>query len=221
MAFYEDRIFPRILDLLSRGIEPDRAMLAGKAAGRVLEVGFGTGANLPHYAGPVSEVVGVEPGGGMLRRAEQRLADLRVHGRGPAAVALHGGSAEALDFPDASFDTVLAFLVLCTIPDAAAALREARRVLKPGGRLLFFEHVRSPDAGVARWQDRVNPLWRKLACGCHLNRDTGQLIETAGFRFTELNAGYHPGMGPKLSSYVVYGEAVTPARRTAEQKSTR
>lgn len=207
MAFYEDRVFPRILDLLSRGIEQDRTAVAGRATGRVLEFGFGTGANLAHYGDAVTEVVGVEPGTGMVSRTQQRLDRLRADGVRLPPLQLHRGSAEALDFPDGSFDTVLAFLVLCTIPDAAAALREARRVLKPGGRLLFFEHVRSPDAGVARWQERINPVWKKIACGCHLNRDTRRLIEAAGFRYSALDATYNPRMGPRLTGFVIQGEA--------------
>lgn len=211
MAFYEDRVFPVILDFLSRAIEPDRADIAGRATGRVLEYGFGTGANLPHYGAAVTEVVGVEPGGGMVERTHQRLANLRTGGSRVPPVTLYQGSAEALDFADGSFDTVLAFLVLCTIPDAAAALREAHRVLKPGGQLLFFEHVRAPDPGVARWQDRINPLWNKVACGCHLNRETRTLIDAAGFAYRELTAAYNPRMGLKFGSFVIQGEAIKPA----------
>lgn len=208
MSLYADHLFPRLLDLLSRALEPDRAAVIGRARGRVLELGFGTGANLPHYGAGVTEVVGIEPGTGMTHRTRQRIAQLQAAGRPVPDFDLHQGSAEALPFRDQSFDTVVAFLVLCTIPDAATALHEARRVLRPGGRLLFFEHVRAPEPQLARWQDRIDPVWTRIACGCHLNRDTRALIDGSGFSFHDLEAAHHPRMGPKLSNFVIQGQAV-------------
>ena len=149
-----------------------RRLLAG-AWGAVLEIGGGTGANLAHYR-DVDRVTITEPDPFMRRRLEQKLTGARV----PVEVSASG--AEALPFSDGSFDTVVSTLVLCTVPDQGAALDEVRRVLRPGGRLLFIEHVRAAGAA-ARWQDRVEPLWRRLHGGCHPNRDTVAAIEEAGF----------------------------------------
>lgn len=190
MSFYADHIFPHVLDLATRPFWPQRKEVIAGCRGRVLEVGIGTGANLPHYGPDVTEVVGIEPDAAMLDRARQASRKLPLSF--PLTLAV--GDAQALDFPDESFDTVLMCLVLCTIPDPLRALREARRVLKPGGQLLFLEHVRSPDQGVAKWQDRLTPAWKHLACGCHLNRDTAATFREAGFRFQSLRRYDHPKM---------------------------
>jgi len=212
-SFYEDRIFPVILDVALRKLAPDRQRVVNNLRGKVLEIGVGTGANLPHYH-PDVEVVGIEPGAAMLSKAQQR-ADRLTKERSTKApvpkVTLQQASAEALPFADQSFDQVLMFLVLCTIPDSRRAVAEAVRVLKPGGEMHFFEHVRSPDAGVALWQDRINPLWRKFACGCHLNRLTHGLLKEHGLQVVMHEQGYHPAMGLKVASYVVQGVATKPA----------
>src|SRR3712207_3443911 len=160
-----------------------RRLLAG-ARGAVLEIGGGTGANLAHYRN-VDRVTITEPDPFMRRRLEQKLSDARV----PVEVSAAG--AEALPFPDGSFDTVVSTLVLCTVPDQEAALDEVRRVLRPGGRLLFIEHVRA-EGSTARWQDRVEPLWRRLFGGCHPNRDTVAAIEESGLdrKSTRLNSSH-------------------------------
>ena len=147
------------------GLRRQRIRTAHEANGRVLELGVGTGLNLPYYDGAES-VVGVDPDPHMLRRARRR-----------GGAELVEASAEELPFPDESFDTVVAALSLCTIPDVAAALAEARRVLRPDGRLLFLEHVRSESERAAALQDRIEPLWTRLAGGCHPNRDTVAAIE--------------------------------------------
>lgn len=188
MGFYEDRIFPPLLDVATRPFRRDRQALIARASGRVLEIGMGTGANLPYYTGLATEVVGLEPSKAMLAEAEKTAARLSGQTRYRFVV----GSAEAMPFPDQSFDTVVACLVFCTIPDARGAAREALRVLRPGGDLLFFEHVAHPRPSVHRWQQRVNPLWRRLACGCELTRDTQSVFADAGFLFTELETLEHP-----------------------------
>jgi ubiquinone/menaquinone biosynthesis C-methylase UbiE len=160
-----------------------RRLLAG-ARGAVLEIGGGTGANLAHYR-DVDRVVVAEPDPFMRRRLARKLEDARV----PVEVSAAG--AEALPFPDGSFDTVVSTLVLCTVPDQEAALDEVRRVLRTGGRLLFIEHVRAAGAA-ARWQDRLEPLWRRLLGGCHPNRDTVAAIEEAGFEIESFESFYPP-----------------------------
>jgi ubiquinone/menaquinone biosynthesis C-methylase UbiE len=147
------------------GLRRQRIRSAREATGRVLELGVGTGLNLPYYAA-AETVVGVDPDPHMLRRARKR-----------GGAELVEASAEQLPFADESFDTVVAALSLCTIPDVGAALAEARRVLRPGGRLLFLEHVRSESPRAAAFQDRIEPLWMRLAGGCHPNRDTVAEIE--------------------------------------------
>jgi ubiquinone/menaquinone biosynthesis C-methylase UbiE len=147
-----------------------RAALLADARGRVLELGAGTGVNLPYYGPDVAEVVLLEPSEPMARRLERKLGTARV----PARAVL--APAEALPFEDSSFDTVVATLVLCTVTDPERVLAEVERVLAPGGRLLFLEHVLATDERLARWQRRLNPLQKRVACGCHLDRPTPDLI---------------------------------------------
>src|SRR5215213_9235585 len=171
-------IFAALYDPISASMERRwmggrrRRLLAG-ARGAVLEIGGGTGANLAHYR-DVDRVTIAEPDPFMRRRLDQKLTDARV----PVEVSAAG--AEALPFPDGSFDTVVSTLVLCTVPDQGSALEEVRRVLRPGGRLLFIEHVRAAGSA-ARWQDRLERLWGWLFAGCHPNRETVAAIEKAGF----------------------------------------
>jgi ubiquinone/menaquinone biosynthesis C-methylase UbiE len=177
-------LFAAVYDRLIRGAErkflgAHRDWLASRLTGRVLDVGCGTGLNFAHYPGAV-EVVAVEPDPHMLRRARARAAAL---GR---QIELLEAGAEDLPFPDGSFDTAVATLVLCTVTDLDRSLGEIRRVLRPGGALRFLEHVRSPRAGWARFQDAVTPIWRTIGAGCHPNRDTVAAVERAGFRVVEL-----------------------------------
>jgi ubiquinone/menaquinone biosynthesis C-methylase UbiE len=157
-----------------------REELIGRATGRVLEIGGGTGANLPFYGSGVTELVVTEPEEPMARRLEQRLAEHQL----PAIVVR--APAEELPFEAETFDAVVSMLVLCTVVDQVQALAEARRVLKPGGRLVFLEHVRSDDPKRARWQDRLHGPWVRLAYGCHCNRETLEGIERAGFSVKDL-----------------------------------
>ena len=184
MTLYRDRVFPWLLARASRQFDEDRRGLLREARGRVLELGVGTGASLGFYGERVEEVVGIDPHPGVLERARRRLLRKRT-GEGAAVahrVVLEEGDAERLPYDDASFDTVVAFLTLCSVADPDAAAREIRRVLRPGGRLLVLEHVRArAGSRLARWQDRLDRLWSRVAVGCHLNRDTGAVLARAGF----------------------------------------
>jgi len=200
-----DRIFAALADPLSArwerkyGSELRRKLLAD-ARGRVLEIGVGTGQSFAHYP-QVDELVGVEPSAPMLRRARERAAE---SGRD---VTLVDAPAEALPFEDDSFDTVVTMAVLCTVDDPGRALEEIRRVLRPGGRLRFSEHVRSSDPKLARWQDRLERPWGVVAGGCHPNRRTLETIETAGFEVVDLEQGELQGL-PRLVQPYVLGTAI-------------
>jgi ubiquinone/menaquinone biosynthesis C-methylase UbiE len=178
-----------------------RKSLLASARGRVVEIGAGTGFNLAHYPNQLDELIVSEPNDAMRARARRRLD------QGGVAATLVDASAESLPLPDDSVDTVVATLVLCTVPDQDAALREIRRVLKPGGRLLFIEHVRSEDPKRAKWQDRFERPWTVLADGCHPNRDTRAALESAGFRVELAEQGDMPKF-PRLVRPYILGEAV-------------
>lgn len=196
--WYERNILPWIIDLgcSMKAIREQREKVVPRAQGRVLEIGLGTGLNMPHYdMARVGSIVGVEPSLRMHRLARKRIA------RAGLDVELIGLSAEKIPLEDASFDSVVVTYTLCTVPDPAAALREMRRVLKPDGALFFSEHGLSPDAEVRRWQDRLNPCWRRLFGGCNLNRDVPALLQDAGFVCDELNTLYIKGPRPLTYNY--------------------
>ena len=180
---------------------PYRQRVISGAAGRVLEIGIGSGLNLPLYGDAVEEVIGVDVSPESLAMAECAAQ------RRSLRVPLLEGSAEHLPstIMDRSVDTVVITWALCTIPDVAAALVEAHRVLRPNGLLRFVEHGRSPDTSVAWWQDRLTPLWRRCSGGCHLNRKTDDLLQSAGFRLTHLAFGYAPG--PRPMAFMYEGQA--------------
>lgn len=181
MSFYADRIYPPLLHLVSRHFREQRRDLMAHAHGRVLELGVGTGSNLAYYPVEVSDVVGIDPHDAVLEKARDTVRGLERNGL-PYRVRLHRASAEDLPYDDASFDTVVAFLTLCTIPDYGAAVREAHRVLRPDGRLLVMEHVKAESGSrLERWQRRLDPLWTRAAVGCHLDRETGRALRDAGF----------------------------------------
>ncbi len=191
VGFYDDRILPHVIDLGMRQARllPYRRRLIGKVRGRVLEIGVGSGPNLPLYPATV-HVLGLEPSTRLLSMAR------RVRDAGGHDVELIEGSAESLPFDAASVDTVVTTWTLCSIRDVGAALREMRRVLKPSGQLLFVEHGRSPDEKVRRWQDRLTPVWKRVAGGCHLNRPIPQFVEGAGFEIERMDTGYMDGPRP-------------------------
>lgn len=201
MNLYERHVLPYVIDLVC-GLpifEDQRRRLVPRAQGRVLEIGVGTGRNLPHYAaGQVSCVCGVDPG--LHPRAVKRA---RAHGITLEALPL---SAERIPVDDHSFDCVVCTFSLCTIPDPAAALSEMRRTLKPGGRLVFAEHGAAPDPGLRRWQDRLTPYWKVIGGGCHINRPIDALVGQAGFRIQEGWQGFVPG--PRFLGYFYTGIAI-------------
>jgi ubiquinone/menaquinone biosynthesis C-methylase UbiE len=201
LGFYQDRIVPHLVNVAMR--QPELAVyrhrLLPAAEGRVLEVGIGSGLNLPHYARSATRIIGLDPSAKLLSMAQRAAKGVAL------PMELLKGSAEAIPLEDKSVDTVVTTWTLCTIPDVARALSEMRRVLKPGGRLLFVEHGRAPDANVRRWQDRLTPLWKRLAGGCHLNRPISQLIEESGFRIERLETGYMKG--PRLMTFMYEGSA--------------
>ena len=195
------RVFARFYDRMTAGTERGglaarRHDLLANAGGRVLEIGAGTGLNLAHYP-PEVDVVFTEPEEPMARQLERKLAEANR----PAKVTL--APAEALPFEDDSFDTVVCTLVLCTVKDPARALSEIGRVLRPGGQLLFLEHVRADDPGLARWQDRFAPLWRRVGNGCNCNRPTPSLIEGSPLSVEQIEHGELPKAPPIVRPLVV------------------
>jgi ubiquinone/menaquinone biosynthesis C-methylase UbiE len=201
MSLYQRHVVPRLVHLAMRQdyLTSFRRRVIGAAEGRVLEVGIGSGLNLPLYGSNVRAVIGLEPSPELMRMARERDAEAAV------PIEFLEASAEAVPLDDASIDTVVTTWTLCTIPDAPRALAELRRVLKPGGALLFVEHGRAPESGVAWWQDRLDPLWRRLAGGCHLNRKIDDLISGSGFRLDALANARLPG--PRTHTFLYEGRA--------------
>jgi ubiquinone/menaquinone biosynthesis C-methylase UbiE len=205
MGLWNDQILPRLTDRIL-DVEPvrrARTEVCSGLAGDVLEIGFGSGLNVPHYPPAVTGVWAVDPSG-----VARRLAERRVD-RSPVPVEYAGPTAETLPFPDGRFDAALSTLTLCTIPDVTRALAELRRVLAPGGRFHFLEHGRAPEPAVARWQDRLAPLNHAVAGGCHLNRDIRALMRDSGLEIVELDTYY--GEGPRPFAYRFQGIARRPS----------
>lgn len=200
MGFYSDHVFPALLGAASSHFDDDRRSLLSHARGQVLELGVGTGANLGFYGPGVTRVVAIDNHPAVLERARETLARLRREGREgrlPYDVRLQTADAQALPFGDDTFDTAVAFLTLCSVADPSAAARELRRVLRPGGLLLVLEHVRGEEGSrTARWQHRLEPLWRRLAVGCRLTRDTAGVLAEAGFDVSGLESYREPGTFP-------------------------
>lgn len=205
MGLYREHVVPRLVELTcgAKGIDRFRQSTMEGLEGRVLEVGFGSGLNVPHYPAAVTEVLAVEPAATARRIAEARIAAATVP-------VIHVGlDGQAIDLPDASCEAALCTFSLCTIPDPGRALGEVARVLVPGGRIHVLEHGRSPDPGVARWQRRIDPIERRIADGCHLSRDPVELLEAAGFSIERLEQRYVSG--PKPWSYFTMAVAATPS----------
>ena len=201
MGIYERWIVPRLLDLAmgNRLLDHYRQQTIGSAQALVLEVGVGSGLNLPLYGPGVDRVVGLDPSPQLLRLASRRAADAVV------PVSLLRGSAEHVPFADAVFDTIVMTWTLCSIPNPIAALTEMRRVLRPGGRLIFVEHGLSPETRIARWQHRLTPYWKQISGGCHLDRKTDDLIRAVGFQVDAVETGYMKG--PKPWTFMYQGSA--------------
>jgi len=196
------RVFAALYDRMMveaerAGLSAHRKALLAGASGRVLEIGGGTGANLAFYGNGLTQLVIAEPEGAMVRRLEHKLEGYRIPTR------LIRGPAEQLPLETASFDCAVATLVLCTVADPARALAEIRRLLKPGGRLLFLEHVRSDDPKLARWQDRLRVPWSWIGCGCQCNRRTVESIRAAGFSVLDLRREVFPRAAPLARPLVI------------------
>ncbi|MBO9468710.1 class I SAM-dependent methyltransferase [Endozoicomonas sp. G2_2] len=203
MTFYERYCLPRLLDLACgvRPVRRQRDRIVPLARGEVLEVGIGTGLNLPHYrAEHIERIWGLDPASQMNRTTRKRLCGTGLD------LELLALSAERIPVENDRFDTVVLTYTLCSIPDPVAALREMKRTLRPGGRLLFCEHGLAPEPSIARWQRRLTPAWRRIAGDCHMDRDVPALLEAAGFKVDDLQQGYIPG--PRVLTYNYWGEAV-------------
>jgi len=198
VGLYSKYLLPKIIDLSLQNREAARVRgeVIPKARGVVLEVGIGSGLNLSFYSQDVSHVFGVEPSRELEQMARRRAA------RSAAKVEFLPQSAEErLPLADSAVDTLVITWTLCSIPNASKALQEMKRVLRAGGRLLFAEHGRAPDDKVAAWQDRLTPVWKQIAGGCHLNRKIDGLITAAGFRILDLKTSYLPGPRPMTFTY--------------------
>lgn len=201
MGVYEDRILPHLINLAmrKRDLMPYRERTISASEGRVLEVGVGSGLNLPLYDTNVDEILGLDPSPQLIEMAGRNAR------RASRPITFIEGSAEAIPLDSGSVDTVVTTWTLCSIPHAQTALEEMRRVLKPGGQLLFVEHGEAPEVNVRWWQDTLNPCWKRIGGGCNLNRPIGTLIETSGFHITGIDTGY--SKGPKPMVYMYEGRA--------------
>ena len=204
MGLYRERILPVLVDRAcgTAGLKKWRAELSSGLAGRVLEIGFGSGLNVDHYPSTVEQVLAVEPSAKAFRIAQRRIES------SPVLIELVGLDGQLIPLPDDSCDDALCTFALCTIPDVDAALAEVRRVLRPGGRFHFLEHGLAPDPRVAVWQRRLEPLQRRVADGCHLTRDPITLVRSAGFGLDDVDQRY--GSGPKPWTWFTRGVAVNP-----------
>jgi ubiquinone/menaquinone biosynthesis C-methylase UbiE len=202
VGIYREHVLPRLVDWAcgTPELRRWREQVTTGLSGRVVEIGFGSGLNLPALPPEVTRVYAVEPATTARRIAERRIAaaDVEVD-----YVGLHG---ESIPLGDASCDGALSTFTLCTIPDVAAALAEVRRVLRPGGRFHFLEHGLSPDRAVARWQRRLEPMQRRVADGCHLTREPAELVRAAGFEIERIESRY--ATGPKPWTWLTEGAAV-------------
>jgi ubiquinone/menaquinone biosynthesis C-methylase UbiE len=202
MKFYADYLVPRLMDWVMSGeaFQRLRAQLLKDARGKVLEIGYGTGLNLPHYPAYVTHLTLVDPARLLRSKVQQRAAQVTF------PVAVEQQRAESLPFPERHFDSVVSTWTLCTIPDPRQALREIRRVLKPDGLLLFLEHGRSNDSHIAAWQDRLNPIQQVVGCGCNLNRRVDQLIQESGLHLLRMRRFQMAGV-PRIVGEMYEGQS--------------
>lgn len=203
MSFYERHILPHMINLGcgAKSVQEQRKKVVPLAEGRVLEIGIGSGLNIPYYDSKKVEFIwGLEPSEGMRKKAQRNL------GRSVVEVKWLDLPGEEIPLEDNSADTILLTYTLCTISDWYTALRQMHRVIKPGGKLLFCEHGAAPDKSVLKWQNRINPIWKVICGGCHLNRPIPEYIEKGGFSIERMEAGYLPKT-PKFAGYNYVGIA--------------
>jgi ubiquinone/menaquinone biosynthesis C-methylase UbiE len=203
LGFYQRRILPRLIHfgMRQKQLVRLREQLVAGACGRVLEIGIGSGLNLPFYPREVEVLLGLDPSRELLAMATRHASWVHF------PVELCEGHAEDIPLDDHAVDHVVMSWTLCSVGDPGRALAEIRRVLRPGGTLVFIEHGRAPDPDVARWQDRLTPVWRRLAGGCHLNRPIERLVARAGLRLLELETG-HLVSGPRVATFHYRGRAI-------------
>ncbi|MGH6915247.1 MAG: class I SAM-dependent methyltransferase [Geminicoccales bacterium] len=203
MGLYQRHLLPRLIHLGMRQkqLVPLRERAVGLARGRVLEIGVGSGLNLPFYGREIEELVAIDPSRELLSMARKHTSWVHF------PVKLMECGAESLPLEDGSVDSVVMTWTLCSIGDPGQALAEIRRVLRPGGDLIFVEHGQAPEARVQRWQDRLTPAWRRIAGGCHLNRPVDRLIRDAGFSLAELETGYLV-KGPRAFTFHYRGQGL-------------
>jgi ubiquinone/menaquinone biosynthesis C-methylase UbiE len=204
MGLYGDHVLPRVIDVACglKNVRPLRQRVCDGLEGEVVEIGFGSGLNIPYYPESVTRVAAVEPADLGWKLAQKRLPTTRV------PVERSGLDGQSLPFDDDSFDTALSTWTMCTIPDVERALAEVRRVLKPGGTLRFVEHGLAPDEGVQRWQHRLEPVQKRVFGGCHLTRAVPDMLTAAGFEIVELDQFYEDG-APKFLAAQSLGVAVS------------
>lgn len=202
MGWYSRTVLPKLIEVgcSQKLLMRLRAQYVPQAQGNVLEIGIGTGLNLEYYNKDQVQLTGLDPAAELTGHAQERAQALDL------PVTMLGVSGESIPAEDATFDNLVCTWTLCSIPNVEGALREMHRVVKPGGKLLFIEHGASPDAGIATWQRRVEPMWKRLTGGCHLTRKADELIQEAGFRLDTFDSGYLPG--PKIASFMTHGIAV-------------
>ena len=201
MGLYDKYILPKFLNCVcgSKPINYQRQKVVPLAKGKVLDIGIGSGLNIPFYnSDKIDKVIGIDPSHELIELAKELANDSK------ASIELVIGSAESIPYPDNFFDTVLVTYTMCTIPNVAIANKEMWRVLKDDGRLIFCEHGLAPDKKISKWQNRIDPFWGKIAGGCHLNRDIQKLITDAGFSFESLDKMYIPST-PKFAGYNYWG----------------
>ena len=201
MGLYDKYILPKFLNCAcgSKPINYQRQKVVPLAKGKVLDIGIGSGLNIPFYnSDKIDKVIGIDPSHELIDLAKELANDCK------ASIELVIGSAESIPYPDNFFDTVLVTYTMCTIPNVAIANKEMWRVLKDDGRLIFCEHGLAPDKKISKWQNRIDPFWGKIAGGCHLNRDIQKLITDAGFSFESLDKMYIPST-PKFAGYNYWG----------------
>ncbi len=205
MSIYSEQVLPRIINVACglKSSDPLRERVCAGLEGEVVEIGFGSGLNVPFYPEKVSRVAAIEPADLGWKLAKKRLRDATVK------VERSGLDGQSLPFPDDSFDSALSTWTLCTIPDVAAALHEVRRVLKPGGTFHFVEHGLAPDDPVRRWQHRLEPMQKRIFGGCHLTREPSELLTRAGFNLLEVDTFYEDG-APKFLAADSLGVAASP-----------